>query len=94
MRVVGLDNNINDYYDQELKYADYMKLVFIKMIFKIHVMIQTAKETQNMVYKPLLEDKDQIDLIFKINSFDIVINLAAQAGVRYSIKNMCILIQT
>lgn len=69
--VVGLDN-INDYYDVNLKKARLKQL----------------KSFENFTLeKHSLEDKEEIERIFKNNKFDAVINLAAQAGVRYSLTN-------
>lgn len=70
-KVLGIDN-FNTYYDVDLKYARLNKLVNHK----------------NFICKNIdLCDKPQLEEIFKNNNFDIVVNLAAQAGVRYSIKN-------
>lgn len=69
--VVGIDN-LNNYYDVNLKYArlneleKYPNFKFIKMDLK---------------------DKEDIDNLFNEYIFDVVVNLGAQAGVRYSIIN-------
>ena len=69
--IIGIDN-LNDYYDVSLKEER------LKMLspFKNFTFI-----------KGDLADKPFIDKLFKDNNFDIVINLAAQAGVRYSIDH-------
>lgn len=69
--VIGIDN-MNDYYDVNLKKARLDRITTYDK-FKF--------------YKVSLEDKNSIEEIFKENNIDIVINLAAQAGVRYSITN-------
>ncbi|WP_373325417.1 SDR family NAD(P)-dependent oxidoreductase [Sporomusa paucivorans] len=70
-RVVGIDN-INDYYDVKLKYARLEQLTpFEKFIF----------------IKEDIADKSVIMQTFAAYKPDIVVNLAAQAGVRYSIEN-------
>lgn len=69
--VVGFDN-INDYYDVNLKYA---RLAILEEY-------DSFKFT-----KGDLSDKSAVDSLFEENKFDIVVNLAAQAGVRYSIDN-------
>ncbi len=69
--VVGLDN-INDYYDVSLKTARLDKIRG-KKCFTFH--------------KLDLTDKDNIQQLFAENKFEVVVNLAAQAGVRYSLKN-------
>ncbi|MCW5910436.1 MAG: NAD-dependent epimerase [Cyclobacteriaceae bacterium] len=69
--VIGLDN-LNDYYDVTLKES---RLSILKELpgFSFH--------------KINLEDKDRIDSLFSTGKFDFVVNLAAQAGVRYSLQN-------
>ena len=72
--IVGIDN-INDYYDTNLK-NDRLKILSehsTKDIFKF--------------IKLDIADRDAMCKLFSIYNFDIVINLAAQAGVRYSIEN-------
>ena len=69
--VVGLDN-LNDYYQVSLKRDRLSQL-------QRHAGFQFAKLA--------LEDKAGIDRLFAENSFDSVIHLAAQAGVRYSLEN-------
>lgn len=77
-RVIGVDN-INDYYDVNLKYTrlgqlePYDKFTFIKGD---------------------ISDKTMITSIFEEHKPNIVINLAAQAGVRYSIENPDVYIQS
>lgn len=86
--VVGVDN-INDYYDVRLKYARLRVLLGIEI---------NAKETEAKVYKSekypqlsfirlSIDDKAAVDALFEREAFDVVVNLAAQAGVRYSITN-------
>ncbi|RPD91732.1 NAD-dependent epimerase [Aureibaculum marinum] len=81
-QVVGIDN-INDYYDQNLKYARLADLG-----------IERAKIEDNKPVKGAitfvkldLQDKANLMELFKKEKFDYVVNLAAQAGVRYSIEN-------
>ena len=73
--IVGLDN-LNDYYDPTLK--DYRLSV-----------IDQAKPAgiEYQFVKGDLADKALIDKLFAEYKFDVVVNLAAQAGVRYSIEN-------
>ncbi len=69
--VVGLDN-LNDYYEVNLKYAR----------------LENLKKYGNFRFvKADIADKEAVDGIFEAEKFDIVVNLAAQAGVRYSITN-------
>lgn len=69
--VVGLDN-LNDYYDPGLKRARLEQLQPLPNFHFVHC---------------ALEDNEKIDALFADNSFEVVVNLAAQAGVRYSIEN-------
>jgi len=69
--VTGIDN-INPYYDVSLKQARLERL--------------TPFDTFSF-FKLDIADKEVLDKIFKSSKFDVVVNLAAQAGVRYSLKN-------
>ena len=69
--VVGIDNH-NDYYDPKIKEARLERLV---------------KYKNYKHYKNDLSDNKKLSEIFKIHKFQKVVNLAAQAGVRYSIEN-------
>ena len=69
--VIGLDN-LNDYYDVNLK--------------KARLDILEKEDRFTFVYADL-QDRQAMDKIFEENKIDIVVNLAAQAGVRYSLKN-------
>lgn len=70
-KVIGLDN-INDYYDVSLKEAR----------------LELLKQQNNFsFYKLDLADQQRIEKLFQDHQFEIVVNLAAQAGVRYSLKN-------
>lgn len=84
--VVGLDN-INDYYDVEIKYSR-LKVVGIKKEdVEWNKMVQSSVHENYRFVRANLEDKAFIDELFKAEKFDKVCNLAAQAGVRYSIEN-------
>jgi len=69
--VTGIDN-LNSYYDVKLKEARLEKL--------------TSFENFSF-YKMDISDKKSLEAIFNNTKYDVVVNLAAQAGVRYSIKN-------
>jgi UDP-glucuronate 4-epimerase len=69
--VIGIDNH-NDYYDPSLKEA------------------RLDRHKEHLRYTHIrmdLEDRDEIAKLFINEQFDSVVNLAAQAGVRYSIEN-------
>ena len=69
--MIGIDN-LNDYYDPKLKRDRLGILQKYKNFHHVQVNI---------------EDKYLLDKIFTLQPIDIVVNLAAQAGVRYSLKN-------
>ncbi|MUV37166.1 UDP-glucuronate 4-epimerase [Lentibacillus sp. JNUCC-1] len=77
-RVIGIDN-MNDYYDMNLKLARLEQL-------KLYEQFTFAKED--------ISDKDILVKIFNEYQPHIVVNLAAQAGVRYSIENPDVYIQS
>lgn len=86
LEVVGLDN-INDYYDVSLKYA---RLQHTGIDQDLIIENQLIKSTQLSNYKFIkldLTNRDGIAQLFQEQQFDLVCNLAAQAGVRYSIQN-------
>jgi UDP-glucuronate 4-epimerase len=82
--VIGIDN-INDYYDKRLKYARLQNLAF--EIEKIEYGNRIYDRQGNSFVQLNLEDRDGIMRLFKEAKADYVINLAAQAGVRYSLIN-------
>lgn len=77
VEVVGLDS-VNDYYDVTLKEFRLNRLTQIAA---------TCPENKWTFVKGNLADKALIDRLFAAYAFDVVVNLAAQAGVRYSITN-------
>ena len=84
--VVGVDQ-INDYYDIELKYSRLKDLGIEKDNIIEGKKITSSVYDNHSFYKGNLEDKDFIDAVFKSEKPDAVCNLAAQTGVRYSLKN-------
>ena len=86
--VVGLDN-INDYYDVNLKYARLNELGIKEedaTVFLNPSKSELFKDSLEFV-RMNLEDKNNLSKLFKVQKFDVVCNLAAQAGVRYSLEN-------
>lgn len=77
VEIVGLDS-VNDYYDVSLK--EYR-------LKQTDGCAAAHPESKYTFVKGNLADKALIDRLFEQNRFDIVVNLAAQAGVRYSITN-------
>ncbi|WP_257469121.1 GDP-mannose 4,6-dehydratase [Bacillus sp. D386] len=77
-RVIGIDN-LNDYYDVNLKYAR----------------LEQLKPFNNFTFiEGDISDKDAVTNVFEKYKPNIVVNLAAQAGVRYSIENPDVYIQS
>jgi len=85
-RVVGIDN-INNYYDVELKYARLAETGIRKELIKNHQSVQSSVNPNYRFIKADLQDKVFIDKLFANEHFDVVCHLAAQAGVRHSIEN-------
>jgi len=76
--VVGIDN-LNDYYDISLKNLRLNRLEDYS--------VDSGFNNNYFFVKMDLCEKEKINSLFKKNNFDVVINLAAQAGVRYSIDH-------
>lgn len=83
--VVGLDN-LNDYYAVDLKY-DRLKETGISSPISPGDLKSSERYPDFRFVQTDLSDKDGILDLFKTEKFDYVINLAAQAGVRYSLVN-------
>ncbi|MEP2238006.1 MAG: NAD-dependent epimerase [Maribacter sp.] len=85
--VVGLDN-INDYYDVNLKYARLNELGIAKDdAEQFNVLTESTSNATFSFIRLALEDRENLPKLFKSQNFDVVCNLAAQAGVRYSLEN-------
>lgn len=84
--VIGIDN-INDYYDTSLKYDRLKASGINKSDICSNVLVQSFSNFNYQFMKIDLEDSDGIMNLFKEEKFDMVIHLAAQAGVRYSLEN-------
>lgn len=85
--VVGIDN-LNDYYDPKLKVDRLAELgvtIAVDAAFGTTVTSTTRKGFQFI--KMGLEDRERLPKLFETEGFDQVCNLAAQAGVRYSLEN-------
>jgi UDP-glucuronate 4-epimerase len=72
--VVGIDN-LNEYYDSSLKKS------------RLSALDKINDKGNYVFYKINLEDRVKLEELFDQNNFDVVVNLAAQAGVRYSLEN-------
>ena len=72
IKVIGIDS-ITDYYDVNIKYE---RLKEIESLNRVWTFVRAS-----------IADKDVVEKIFSENKISVVVNLAAQAGVRYSITN-------
>lgn len=84
INIVGIDN-MNDYYDVSIK--EYR-------LAEIERLVSEKKGVDWCFIKGSIADKPLIDKCFEQYEFDIVVNLAAQAGVRYSITNPDVYIES
>lgn len=85
-QVIGLDN-INDYYDVQLKVARLQNLGIQENIIEYNKLSPSELHPTNFSFIKLnLEDQNNLPMLFEEHNFDMVCNLAAQAGVRYSIE--------
>ena len=84
--VVGLDN-INTYYDINLKYGRLYTLGIEQSEISWYKYVQSSHYPKFRFVRMSLEDRQAMQMVFANEKFDKVINLAAQAGVRYSIEN-------
>lgn len=84
VNIVGLDN-MNDYYDVSIK--EYR-------LAELNKLAETKPESKWIFVKGNLADRALIDSLFAEHKFDVVVNLAAQAGVRYSITNPDVYIES
>lgn len=84
--VVGLDS-INDYYDVRVKFGRLYYAGIAQSEIEYNQLVQSSKHSNYRFIQLQLEDKANLDKLFEAERFDAVCNLAAQAGVRYSIEN-------
>lgn len=85
--VIGVDN-LNDYYDVRLK-LDRLKELGIDSDNPLHQNTTVASDSFKgfKFVRMSIEDRENLPQLFNLNHFDVVCNLAAQAGVRYSLEN-------
>jgi UDP-glucuronate 4-epimerase len=88
--IVGIDI-INDYYDVDLKYKRLAELGFcgdkIEKFCECHN-VTLSKVYPNVTFAKMdITDSDSLKSLFEAHCFDMVLHLAAQAGVRYSLTN-------
>lgn len=85
--VTGVDN-INSYYDQRLKYGRLREIGFDpdEASWEMNIVGNSQYPNCRFIHMDI-EDTEKMDALFARFGFDMVVNLAAQAGVRYSIAN-------
>jgi UDP-glucuronate 4-epimerase len=92
-KVFGIDN-INDYYDPNLKYSRLNEVGIDEKEICWHNEV-VSKINPNFVFIRMnLEDQNELTKLCKKEKFDYIIHLAAQAGVRYSLENPSAYIQS
>lgn len=84
--IVGIDN-INDYYDVNLKYARLRQSGIRQQDIRQEQPVQSTIYPNYTFLQTDIAEYTSLYDIFKEHTFDMVINMAAQAGVRYSIEN-------
>lgn len=84
--VFGFDN-INDYYDVNLKYDRLQELGLEKTLIDSQEEVHSSRYPKLRFAKLSLEDRSSMENLFEKEQFDLVCHLAAQAGVRYSLEN-------
>ena len=84
--VVGIDS-INDYYDVRLKYARLAECGISESAANSNTLSQSEHFANYRFVRMALEDRERLQQLFAEEKFDVVVNLAAQAGVRYSLEN-------
>jgi len=85
--VVGLDN-INDYYDVNLKYGRLTQLgIDREKAENFNAIVQSLKYTDFSFIRIDITNRTLLEDLFRSESFDAVCHLAAQVGVRYSLEN-------
>lgn len=85
-QVVGIDN-INDYYDVTLKFDRLNELGVARQDAERYNEVAKSSKSNFRFLRLNLQDRENLPRLFSEDQFDIVCNLAAQAGVRYSIEN-------
>lgn len=92
-QIIGLDN-INDYYDINLKYARLLECGIKYENIEYNKLVKSEKHSNYQFIKMDLTDKESLFKLIENVQFDYVVNLAAQAGVRYSLINPDAFIQS
>lgn len=92
-RVVGLDS-INNYYDENLKFDRLSLLGIERQYIEWNKLFQSHKWENFRFIRSEVDNRETTQELFASEKFDVVVHLAAQAGVRYSIENPYAYIQS
>lgn len=84
--VIGLDN-VNNYYDVSLKYNRLLNAGINAHSLANNIKVVSNKYPSYSFYRGNLENLSDVEYVFKHEPADVVIHLAAQPGVRYSLQN-------
>lgn len=84
--VVGIDS-INSYYDTGLKYDRLAEIGIARSEIEYGKAVMSTRYARCRFVMLRLEDREAMQALFAAERFDTVVNLAAQAGVRYSLEN-------
>lgn len=85
--IFGIDN-VNDYYSMQLKYDRLNELgIHMDPTSEWNTVFKSSVFSNFVFYKADLTNREFFDTLFRDEKFDVVCNLAAQAGVRYSLEN-------
>lgn len=93
LNITGIDN-INDYYNIDLKFGRLSECGIDKSKIEYGVYIPSEKYSYYTFSKVDISDNQALKSVFAKGNFDIVIHLAAQAGVRYSLENPASYVQS
>ncbi len=85
-RVTGLDS-INDYYDVNLKFDRLAESGIARDQISYNQLVRSSLHDTYSFIQMQLEDRDALSRLFEEQQFQVVVNLAAQAGVRYSLTH-------
>lgn len=92
-KVIGIDN-INDYYDPNLKFNRLNEVGIEKSEINWHKEVGSRLFPNYSFVRMNLEDSNQLNNLCEKEQFDYIIHLAAQAGVRYSLENPSVYVQS
>lgn len=84
--VTGLDA-VNDYYDVNLKYDRLAACGIDRRLITYNTLVKSTTHPNYCFIQLKLEDRENLQQLFADQKFEVVVHLAAQAGVRYSLTN-------